>query len=261
MRDRPDPKKRFGQHFLHDRHVVQRIVDSFAPAPGEAIVEIGPGLGALTGELLRRAREMHAVELDRDLIARLEADCAALGTLHLHQADALTFPFCGLARPGERLRLIGNLPYNISTPLLFRLFAQIGCIRDMCFMLQKEVVDRLAAEPDTSDYGRLSVMTQIHCRVEPLFNVGSGAFTPPPKVDSAVVRLVPHPAPPVAIADFHRFADVVRLAFAQRRKTLRNSLRGMIDAEVMVRAGVDPVRRAETLSLAEFAALANAPSN
>jgi 16S rRNA (adenine1518-N6/adenine1519-N6)-dimethyltransferase len=249
------PRKRFGQHFLHDRGVVARIVAALAPRPEDHIVEIGPGTGALTRELLARITHLDAVELDRDLIARLESDFPR-ERLTLHQGDALKFDFCGLAPAGSRIRVVGNLPYNISTPLLFHLLDQAHCVRDMLFMLQKEVVERLRAAPGGKDYGRLSVMIQYRCAVEKLFDVAPGAFTPPPRVDSAVVRLVPHATPPVTVDDPARFALLVRAAFASRRKTLRNNMKGLLSAEQMLAVGIDPTRRAETLTLEEFATLA-----
>jgi len=253
------PRKRFGQHFLRDRETIQDIADAFAPCAGEAAVEIGPGEGVLTRELLRRVAPLHVVELDRDLAAHLR-DAFPPTQLIVHQADALDFDFRRLAPPGGKLRLVGNLPYNISTPLLFHLLDQIDCIADMLFMLQKEVVDRLAAAPDTADYGRLSVMIQYRLNVEPLFEVPPQAFYPPPKVDSAVVRLVPHEKAPVVIRDATLFAKVVKTAFAARRKTLRNNLRELADAAQLQALDIDPNRRAETLTLAEFARIANALS-
>ena len=250
-------RKRFGQHFLHDRNVIGRIVTALAPQPEDRIVEIGPGTGALTCDLLTRLAHLDAVELDRDLVAHLRSGFPA-DRLTLHSADALKFDFCRLASEGEKLRLVGNLPYNISTPLLFHLLDQAPCIRDMLFMLQKEVVTRLGAVPGGKDYGRLSVMIQYRCAVEKLFDVPPGAFTPPPQVDSAVVRLVPHATPPVAVNDADRFARLVQAAFASRRKVLRNTLKNFLRAEDMLALGIDPTRRAETLSLAEFAALSNA---
>jgi 16S rRNA (adenine1518-N6/adenine1519-N6)-dimethyltransferase len=251
------PKKRFGQHFLHERGVVERILAALAPQPGETVVEIGPGPGALTRPLLERVARLHAVELDRDLAARLQAEFPP-ERLSLHQADALKFDFCALTSPSGKLRLVGNLPYNISTPLLFHLLDQERCIQDMLFMLQKEVVDRMSAAPGGKDYGRLSVMIQWRLRVEKLFEVRPGAFTPPPKVDSAVVRLTPHAAPPVTVRDAVNFARLVKAAFAQRRKTLRNNLKDLLAAETIAALGIEPARRAETLTLAEFASLANA---
>lgn len=252
------PRKRFGQHFLHDPAIIDRIVAAFAPAPGETIVEIGPGRGALTQPLLRAAGQLDAIELDRDLAPLLTRTCASTGELRLHHADALRFDFCALARGTDRLRVIGNLPYNISTPLLFHLLDAKRCIADMLFMLQKEVVDRIVAAPGSDDYGRLSVMVQYHCATARLFTIGPGAFTPPPRVDSAIVRLVPYAAPPVAVVNEALFAHVVRHAFSQRRKTLRNTLKPLLPAEAITACGVDPQRRAETLSLVEFAALTNA---
>ncbi|MBI3900438.1 MAG: 16S rRNA (adenine(1518)-N(6)/adenine(1519)-N(6))-dimethyltransferase RsmA [Gammaproteobacteria bacterium] len=254
MTDFLRPRKRFGQHFLHDRSIIERIVNALNPRPGETIVEIGPGRGALTLPLLERAGTLHAVELDRDLAARLPALTAGQGQLVLHQADALTFNFANLAQT-QPLRIIGNLPYNISTPLLFHLLDHASAITDMVFMLQKEVADRMVAAPDMEDYGRLSVMIQWRCQVEHLFDVGPGAFTPPPKVDSSIVRLRPRPAADIQQTHPENFYRVVKAAFAQRRKTLRNCLRGLIDDAGFAAAGIDPVRRAETLSLAEFARL------
>jgi 16S rRNA (adenine1518-N6/adenine1519-N6)-dimethyltransferase len=254
----PYAKKRFGQHFLHDRGIVMRIVDAFAPQCIDTVVEIGPGPGVLTRELAGRVAELHAVEIDSDLVLPLAQEFAAAPTVTIHEADALTFDYCALDRAGHKLRLIGNLPYNISTPLLFHLFGQSQCISDMLFMLQKEVVDRLCAVPGSKDYGRLSVMAQWQCRIERQLNVSPGAFRPPPKVESSVVRLAPYEKPPVTVADPDRFALLVKTAFAQRRKTLRNSLKEMVDSDTMIRLGIDPTRRPETLSVAEFASLANA---
>ena len=260
---RAPPKKRFGQHFLHDRGVVQRIVARFAPTAAQTVVEIGPGRGALTTALLDVIPRLHAVELDRDLLADLQTQFGDRG-LTLHHADALRFDFCACApgdKRGEKLRVIGNLPYNISTPILFHLLDQVHCIADMCFMLQKEVVDRMCAPPGGKDYGRLSVMIQTRCAVTPWFNVAPGAFQPPPQVDSTIVHLRPHATPPVTIRDQQRFAHIVQAAFAQRRKTLRNSLRDWINEADWREVGIDPIRRAETLSLEEFAAISNLPGN
>jgi 16S rRNA (adenine1518-N6/adenine1519-N6)-dimethyltransferase len=250
------PRKRFGQNFLRDASVIARIVAVIAPHPGDRLVEIGPGEGALTGPLLEAAGTLTAIELDRDLVAALRTRFPPGSGLELIEGDALSFDFRALAGDGP-LRLVGNLPYNISTPLLFHLFDQHAAVADMHFMLQKEVVDRLAAAPGSKTYGRLSVMAQYACAVTPLLSVPPGAFRPPPKVDSTVVRLVPHAKPPVAVDDPERLRRLVTAAFAQRRKTLRNTLRDHIDAEAMRAAGVDPGRRAETLSLEEFAHLAN----
>lgn len=252
-------RKRFGQHFLHDGGVIARIVEAIAPQPGDRIVEIGPGLGALTASLLERAGRVEAVEIDRDVIPELERRCAGLGTLIVHQADVLEVDFRALRGAGLPLRVCGNLPYNISTPLLFHLLGAGDAVQDMHFMLQKEVVDRMAAAPDCKDYGRLTVMLAAACRVQKLFKVGSGAFQPPPRVESAVARLTPFAAPPFPLSDPARFARVVAGAFSMRRKTLRNSLRGLVDEAGFAVAGIDPGRRAETLSPAEFAVLAATP--
>jgi len=250
------PRKRFGQNFLHDPGVIEHIVAAIRPRPGEQLVEIGPGRGALTVPLLEAAGRLTAIELDRDLIQPLQQRCHRTGEVTVHAADALRFDYCTLA-DGTPLRILGNLPYNISTPLLFHLLDQRHCIRDMHFMLQKEVVERMAARPGSGQYGRLSVMLQYRCMVSPLFTIGPDAFDPPPKVDSGFVRLEPFARPPVTVADEAVLADVVRQAFAQRRKTLRNTLRGLLDADEIRRAGIDPARRAETLDLGDFAALAN----
>jgi len=249
------PRKRFGQHFLRDPSVLERIVAAIRPVPGDHLVEIGPGLGALTRPLLAAVGELDAVELDRDLLEPLRAHCADIGRLRLHHADALKFDFAALRGTGPRLRVVGNLPYNISTPLLFHLLNQASHLRDLHFMLQQDVVERMAAGPGEEAYGRLSVMLQYRCQVEPLFTVGPEAFRPPPKVRSAVVRLVPRETLPVAVRDERLFAEVVRRAFAQRRKTLRNALRGWLDIAQIEAAGVNPGARPETLDLAAFAAL------
>ncbi|MEZ5581187.1 MAG: 16S rRNA (adenine(1518)-N(6)/adenine(1519)-N(6))-dimethyltransferase RsmA [Candidatus Competibacteraceae bacterium] len=252
------PRKRFGQHFLRDPGVLERIVAAIRPVPGDHLVEIGPGLGALTRPLLAAVGELDAVELDRDLLEPLRVHCADIGRLRLHHADALKFDFAALRGTGPRLRVAGNLPYNISTPLLFHLLNQASHLRDLHFMLQQDVVERMAAGPGEEAYGRLSVMLQYRCQVEPLFTVGPEAFRPPPKVRSAVVRLVPRETLPVAVRDERLFAEVVRRAFAQRRKTLRNALRGWLDIAQIEAAGVDPGARPETLDLAAFAALSAA---
>jgi 16S rRNA (adenine1518-N6/adenine1519-N6)-dimethyltransferase len=248
-------RKRFGQHFLHERGVIKRIVGTLAPQPGERIVEIGPGQGALTRALLERVSHLDAVELDRELIAELRAQWPGQ-RLTLHPCDALAMDFAGLAAPGEQLRLTGNLPYNISTPLIFHLLETPQRIRDMHFMLQREVVDRLTAEPGTRAWSRLSVMVQYHCRADFLFTVAPGAFTPPPQVESAVVRLEPGTPEPAA-RDYQQLADLVRQAFSQRRKTVRNSLKSRLSIEQMAAAGVDPGLRPEQLGVADYVALAN----
>ena len=252
------PRKRFGQHFLHDERTIGRILLALAPRPEQTIVEIGPGLGALTVPLLERIGHLDVVELDRDVIPHLQEHCAGKGDLRIHAADALNFDYASLTTPGKKLRLIGNLPYNISTPLLFALLAQRHCISDMLFMLQKEVAQRICAEPGGGDFGRLSVMTQYFCVTELVLIVKPGAFTPPPKVDSAVIRLTPHNVPPHRAHDETYFAQLVGQAFSQRRKTLRNSLRDMVNEQQFAATGIDPGLRPETLSVAQFVALANA---
>lgn len=248
-------RKRFGQNFLHDRPIIERIVAAIRPQPTETLVEIGPGLAALTRPLLEKLPHLHVVELDRDLAARLRAEFPP-ERLSVHEGDALKFDFSSL---GPNLRVVGNLPYNISSPLLFHLARFTHAIRDMHFMLQKEVVWRMAAAPDSADYGRLSVMLQAQFQVEKLFIVPPSAFTPAPKVDSAIVRLTPLPPDQIAWQDRERFASIVAQAFAMRRKTLRNNLKGLITTEAMESIGIDPGRRAETLSVADFARLAALP--
>ncbi len=251
------PRKRFGQNFLHDPGIIQRIVAAIEPLPGDNLVEIGPGQGAITLELLAILKKMHAVELDRDLIGPLAERCAGVGDLTIHNADALRFDFSVLAGPDRPLRVVGNLPYNISTPILFHLLEQSEHIRDMHFMLQKEVVERMAAGPGSKTYGRLSVMLQTRCRVAALFTIGPGAFNPPPKVESAFVRLLPYRTPPCRIDDWRVFGELVNQAFSQRRKTLRNSLKPLLTAEQIAAVGVDPAIRPEQLGLSDFANLAN----
>ena len=250
-------KKSLGQHFLHERGVVERILAALAPKTGERLVEIGPGGGALTLTLLDRVGALTAIEFDRDLIAPLAEAARGRGTLVLINADVLTVDFQTLA-PGAPVRLVGNLPYNLSSPILFHCLAQREVIADMHFMLQREVVERMAAAPGSKVYGRLTVMLQAVCEVTPLFRVPPGAFTPPPKVDSAVVRLVPRPGAQVGIDDPRRFSDLVRAAFGQRRKTLRNALSTLCPASLIAAAGIDPGARAETLAVADFRRLANA---
>jgi 16S rRNA (adenine1518-N6/adenine1519-N6)-dimethyltransferase len=246
-------RKRFGQNFLADPHYIKRIVDAVDPVPGDNLVEIGPGLAALTGDLIARAGHITAVEIDRDLAARLRERFTP-AQLTLHEADALEFDFTTL---GPRLRVVGNLPYNISSPLLFHLAADDRCLRDLHVMLQREVVARMTAAPGTADYGRLTVMLQAKFRITRLFVVPGGAFRPAPKVESAVARLVPLHADKPAIADAALFARVVAAAFAQRRKTLRNALSELATAATLEAAGIDPTVRGETLAVADFVRLAN----
>ncbi|MCW8844350.1 MAG: 16S rRNA (adenine(1518)-N(6)/adenine(1519)-N(6))-dimethyltransferase RsmA [Gammaproteobacteria bacterium] len=250
-------RKRFGQHFLQDQQVIDQIIRAIDPQPGERLLEIGPGLGAITLPLLRRTGAMMAVELDRDVIPRLIASTKGLGELTIFQADALRFDFREAAGTEGKLRLLGNLPYNISTPLLFHFLEQKDCVQDMHFMLQKEVVDRMAAGPGSKTYGRLSVMLQAAATVEQLFDIGREAFSPPPKVNSSFVRLVPYVSPPFPIKDYKMFAFLVVTAFSQRRKTLRNSLKTLLDSDQIELAGVNPAARAETLEPEQFAQLAS----
>jgi 16S rRNA (adenine1518-N6/adenine1519-N6)-dimethyltransferase len=249
-------RKRFGQHFLRDQSVIDAIVNAINPQPDEHVVEIGPGLGAITLPVLERVNIMDAVEIDRDVIAALKVSSSTVGELRLYEADVLKFDFSSLRKDTQLLRLIGNLPYNISTPLLFELIEQREHFHDMHFMLQKEVVARMAAQPDTSDYGRLTVMLAPWLRIEPLFDIGPEAFRPPPKVVSTVVRLTPHATPPFVIQDRVKFAQVVLAAFTQRRKTLRNALSTVLSTEQIEAAGINPGLRAEVLSPDKFAALA-----
>jgi len=247
------PRKRFGQHFLTDPGVIDAIVRAIAPAADDTMVEIGPGLGALTRPLLQTLDHLHAVEIDRDIIARLQQHFPP-ERLTIHGRDALTFDFTAL---GGRIRVVGNLPYNISTPLLFHLSTAAERLIDLHFMLQQEVVARMVAEPATTAYGRLSVMLQYHFTMEWLFSVPPQAFRPPPKVESAVVRLVPWRPLPYPAADETLFGRVVAAAFAQRRKTLRNTLKHLLNAEDFATLGIDAGRRAETLGVEEFVAIAN----
>ena len=250
-------RKRFGQNFLHDPNVIERILRSINPQPQDRVVEIGPGLGALTVPLLERLDSLQVVELDRDVIPHLQAACAHSPKLHITQADALKVDYRPFAAPDGKIRLIGNLPYNISTPLLFHLLEQAEVVRDMHFMLQKEVVERMCALPGEDAYGRLSVTLAARAQVSYLFTVGPGAFNPPPQVHSAVVRLVPQ-KPDFEIADWARFDAVVAAAFSQRRKTLSNALKPLMDAERIRAAGIDPSLRAERLHARDFAKLAAA---
>jgi 16S rRNA (adenine1518-N6/adenine1519-N6)-dimethyltransferase len=253
---RPPRRKRFGQHFLHDPAVLDRIVSAIDPQPGDRIVEIGPGGGALTLRLLESGIDkLDAVEIDRDLAAVLPGRFAAYGGFSLHQGDALEFDFAALARErGGRLRVVGNLPYNISTPLLFHLLHSSTCIDDMHVMLQREVAARLAAAPGEPSYGRLSIMMAPWVAVELLFEVGPGAFRPPPKVWSAVARLSVRHEPSFPVSA--QFGRVVAAAFSHRRKTLRNALRGLVSLEQIQACGIDPGARPETLTPQAFNDLA-----
>ena len=255
---RPPRRRRFGQHFLHDPAVIARIVAALAPRPGEHLVEIGPGRGALTAALLRcTGCTLDAIEIDRDLAALLRAHFSDATRGALHVEDALRFDFAALARArGGRLRILGNLPYNISTPLLFHLLSQAHALADLTVMLQREVVARLAAQPGADDYGRLAVMLAPQVEVERLFDVGPGAFQPPPRVWSAVARLTVRAQPAFAVSP--HYAQVVAAAFSQRRKTLRNGLAALLSRADISACGVDPGARPETLAPRDFNALAQA---
>jgi 16S rRNA (adenine1518-N6/adenine1519-N6)-dimethyltransferase len=250
------PRKRFGQHFLHDPSVIDRIVSAVSPRSGDHVVEIGPGRGALTRALLESGgNTLDAIEIDRDLVPRLRAEFAAEPRFTVHEADALDFDFAALARQrGGRLRIVGNLPYNISTPLLFHLLESSAAIDDMHVMLQREVVARIAASPGNGDYGRLTIMLAPWVIAESLFEVGPGAFRPPPKVWSAVVRLSVRREPAFAVSP--HFAAVVASAFSHRRKTIRNALRGVVSADQIEACNVDPGARPETLPPEAFNRLA-----
>jgi 16S rRNA (adenine1518-N6/adenine1519-N6)-dimethyltransferase len=254
--DRPPRRKRFGQHFLHDPGAIARIAGALAPRAGDHLVEIGPGRGALTRALLAYTDcTLDAIEIDRDLAAQLAPWFGSGGRQALHAGDALDFDFVGLAaRRGGRLRIVGNLPYNISTPLLFHLLAHADAIADIHVMLQREVVARLAAAPGGGAYGRLTVMLAPRVTIERLFDLGPGAFQPPPKVWSAVARLTVLPAPRFAVSP--HYAEVVRAAFAHRRKTLRNALARLMTRAQIAACGLDPGVRPETLTPEEFNTLA-----
>ena len=258
-------KKHLGQNFLHDRGVIDRIVLAIDPQPGDVLVEIGPGQGALTFPLLRRHGALTAIEFDRDLHAPLQAAAREHGRLQLIEGDVLNVDFTALAAASGdaqgQIRLAGNLPYNLSSPILFHALDHATVIRDMHFMLQKEVVERMAAGPGSKVYGRLSVMLQAYCEVTPLFMVPPGAFRPAPKVDSAVVRMVPKPAEKITVIDHASFANVVRASFGQRRKTLRNALNGVADVAMIEAAGLRADLRAEQVAVADFVQLANLLTN
>jgi 16S rRNA (adenine1518-N6/adenine1519-N6)-dimethyltransferase len=249
-------RKRFGQHFLHDRGVIRRIVAAVAPAPGERLVEVGPGRGALTWDLLERAHSLDVIEIDRDLARELQEDARATAGLRVHVQNVLDTDFMTLRGDGAPLRIVGNLPYNISTPLLFHLLEQQGAIADMHFMLQKEVVDRITAQPSTKAYGRLTVMIAAAAQADALFDVGPGAFSPHPKVWSAIVRLRPAPGPRFDIGAAGVLRSLVTTAFSQRRKTLRNGLKTLLSAQQIEECGIDPQLRPETLTPAQFGLLA-----
>ena len=247
------PRKRFGQNFLEDRGVVEQMMAAIRPQAGDRFIEIGPGLGALTVPLLHRLKHLDVIEIDRDIVEDLRGRHQA-DRLTVHDGDALEFDFAAM---GRELRVVGNLPYNISTPLLFHLTDHAAAVYDAHFMLQREVVERMSAQPDTSEYGRLSVMLQYRWVMDSLFDVPPAAFRPVPKVWSSVVRMIPHRTLPHVASDEGLFADVVMRAFGQRRKTLRNTLREKLTASDFERLGIDPVARGETLGVADFVRIAN----
>ena len=257
----PPPRKRFGQNFLQDPTIIEQILTAIAPQAGDRLVEIGPGRGAITQPLLRQAGRLDVVELDRDLIDPLRRACQGLGHLTIHQADALAFALCPLAGPNGKVRIVGNLPYNISTPLLFRFLEQKACIQDLHLMLQKEVVDRIVAPPGSKIYGRLSVMVQTWCQALALFDIPAQAFFPAPKVNSAFLRLLPLDPVPLTPCNPRHHAHLVALAFSQRRKTLRNSLKDLVSSADFSRLKIDPGQRAEDLPVSAFVALADVTCN
>jgi 16S rRNA (adenine1518-N6/adenine1519-N6)-dimethyltransferase len=250
-------RKRFGQNFLHDHNIIYNIISHIQAQKNQHWIEIGPGQGALTEPLLAQNVHLDVVELDRDLVSLLQQKFKDHSNLSIHSADALNFDFAALAKNGEKLHIIGNLPYNISTPLMFHLLSSSNCIADMHFMLQKEVVDRICATPGSKKYGRLSVMMQYYCQGELLFDVPPESFDPIPQVMSAIIRLIPHSEPPVSITSMESFSLLVTHAFSQRRKTIRNSLKNLLSESQIAALGINPAARAETLTLEEFALLSN----
>lgn len=247
-------KKRLGQHFLHDPAIIARIITVIDPRPNEHLVEIGPGRGALTHSLAASGAHLTLIELDRTLAARLGSE-PDLARAKILQADALTIDYAELAH-AQPIRIVGNLPYNISTPLLFRFLQASTRLVDLHLMLQREVVERMAAPPGTRSYGRLTIMLAARCQTSKLFTIGPGAFQPPPKVDSSVVRLVPHPTPPFDPGDWGLFDQLVRRGFSARRKMLRNAFHDLLDPALIKTAGLDPCARPDTLKPADYAALA-----
>lgn len=250
------PRKRFGQHFLHDRNIIDKIIRAIDPREDDRLIEIGPGQGALTFPLLKLCKRLTAIELDRDLVPRLQQQAGAGEQLEIVNADILKFELNSLS--GGRYRIVGNLPYNISTPLMFHLLDSIEKIQDMHFMVQKEVAQRIVARVGIRNYGRLSVMIQNYCDCQYLFDVAPASFTPPPKVDSAVIRMIPYPKPIIDQSDFQVFSEIVQTAFNQRRKTITNSLRSIVDSEMIDSCAIDTRLRAENLSLQDYANLAKA---
>lgn len=251
------PRKRFGQHFLRDQAIIHRIVAALAPRANEHLIEIGPGQGALTLPVVKLVKYLEAVELDRDLIPQLLERCSHAGEVHVYSADVLEFDFSAARKDARLLRIFGNLPYNISTPLIFHLINYSSMIADMLFMVQKEVAERLAAETDTEHFGRLSVMVQYHWQVDLLFNVPATAFHPPPQVESSIVRLTPHRELPHLAKDYSVFESIVKHAFGQRRKTLRNSLKTIVSDEIWERIPIRSNLRAENLSVKDVVLISN----
>lgn len=250
-------RKRFGQHFLHDPYVLERITAAIYPKKIDTLVEIGPGRGALTDHLLAKCRKLILIEIDRDLLAFLKAKYKQKKNIILYQKDALQFDFLALKRGDQFLRIVGNLPYDISTPLLFHLFSQIACIEDMHFMLQKEVVLRLTALVGTANYGRLSVMTQYFCDNTLLFTVPSNAFIPAPHVESAVVRLIPRRNPTLTVENLEHFGAIVKEAFSYRRKTASNALKKIISVNKWKTIGINPQLRPQELTVEDFIKISN----
>jgi len=250
-------KKRFGQNFLNNGRIIHQIIAAIAPKPDQHLIEIGPGEAALTEPLLDLVDKLDIIEIDNDLIAPLTNRFADKAAFNLHHADALTFDYSQLIKEGESIRVVGNLPYNISSPLLFHLVKYATQITDMHFMLQKEVVERITAQPGIKAYGRLSVMLQYACETEYLFTVGPENFNPPPKVDSAIVRLNPYTEKPYKADNEKAFADIVRQSFSQKRKTLRNNLKGWLTAEQIESCGLETTIRAEQITVPQFVTLAN----
>ncbi len=253
--DKHRARKRFGQNFLHDPAIIQRIVDVINPQQQDHIVEIGPGKGALTKLILERVDKLNVVEIDRDLVSALKTNLDNDKRLIIHEADALKLDLSQFSQTD--LRIVGNLPYNISTPLLFHLLTYKDCIKDMLFMLQKEVVNRICAEPGNKQYGRLTIMLQYYCDVESLFIIKPGAFSPSPKVDSAIIKLTPLAKPRYELSDHESLKVIVREAFSQRRKTIRNALKKYIEESEIKELGIAPETRAENLEIADFVKLAN----
>ncbi len=253
----PQARKRFGQHFLHDQSIIESILRALDPQPDQNIIEIGPGRGALTYPLLQRCKTLTAIELDRDLVPILKQQASRFGTLEVINADILEFELSSIPR-GNSFRLVGNLPYNISTPLMFHLLDSAQDIQDMHFMVQKEVALRIVARPGEANYGRLSVMLQYRCDCQYLLDVAPTCFKPPPRVDSAVIRLVPFSEPLHDVGDYANFSSIVQSAFGQRRKTISNSLKLVLDRETIIACEIDPGLRAENLAISDFAKLSRA---